>query len=231
MTWGPETAVDTLRRAWAEADRDEEPTGEGPSGIDAERIWRAVAGDLPPEEVHVLAAAAARDPEVARAWRLARELQAAMPERRRELGRLLRFPGLTPAVRWAAAAALAIALGTGLWVRLVAPEPTVDPGVRGTDTGAPLASALPDGGPLSRHDFTLRWAPLADPRARYTLQVTTEDLGFVAEAADLAVPQHRVPTAALAALPAGTRLLWQVDGRLPDGRVLSSTTATVVLAD
>jgi hypothetical protein len=230
--WPPDrTAVDALRRAWAAADEEAAPGASGAAEIDADRIWRAAAGELPPAEVQALADLAARDPAVAQAWRLARELQAAMPaaESTRR-GGLLRFPGAAGApLRWALVATLAVALGTGLWLRLGphAGETTL----RGGEAVLAIAPGVPDGAELSRRNLVLRWTPLPDPEARYTLRLTTGNLALLAEARDLPAAEYRVPPQALAGVPAGNTLLWQVDGRLPDGRVVSSSTSRLILRD
>jgi hypothetical protein len=244
--------VEALRRAWEAADRDEvnRPAAAGRRGGDAmataalrpstarrdelapdpERIWRAVAGELPPDEVRSLAAAAAADPDLAQAWRLAHELQAAMPRPVTRGARLLRFPTLAPALRWAVAATVVVAFGAGLWHQLGPSRGEPQPVLRG-EPGGSITSALPDGAALPRHDFVLRWTPLPDPETRYTVRVTTADLELVTVASDLARPEFRVPAADLAAIAAGATLLWQVDGRLPDGRVVSSATATARLGN
>jgi hypothetical protein len=238
MSWPPEGSAEALRRAWAAADRDEragaDPGLAAPEDPpDAERIWRAVAGELPPAEVQVLVAAAARDPAVAQAWRLAHELQVAMARDAAPGARLLplRSLRLSPALRWAIAATLAVTLGAGLWLRLAPDAGGPGPVVRGGEPGLSIAAAVADGAALSRHDLVLRWTPLADPQARYSLRVTTADLQLVAEVADLDRAEHQLPADALRSIPAGATLLWQVDGSLPDGRVVSSPTATVRLRD
>jgi hypothetical protein len=232
------STVEALRRAWAAADaeaRAGEPVTTGGERPASERIWRAVAGELPPAEVRELAAAAARDGEVAEAWRLARELHAALPaDAARVLTRTPWRVGSAAGapLRWALAATLAAAIGAGLWLRLgpVGGSGGEQP-IRGGEPAQQIAPAIPDGAVLSRRDLVLRWSPLSDGEARYTLRLTTAELEVLAEARDLAAAEYRVPAELLEGVPAGSTLLWQVDARLPDGRVLSSSTARLVLRD
>ena len=69
--------VEALRRAFRDG-----ATGESPSSIDAETVYRAASGELPEPETRRLIDAMADDPDLAEAWALARELVEA--ERRAE---------------------------------------------------------------------------------------------------------------------------------------------------
>lgn len=220
------STVDALRRAWAQADSEEPAGPAGSEAPDADRIWRAVAGELPAAEVRALADEAARDAEVAQAWRLARELHAASAAGEAG-GRVLRFPRLTAPLRWAVAATLALGLGLGLWLRSAPEEPLM----RGGEAEPALAPRVPEGASLPRGAFVLRWTAMPAPEARYTLRLTTARLELVAEVRDLATAEYRLPAEALAGLPAGSTLFWQVDARLPDGRVVSSPAYAVVLRE
>jgi hypothetical protein len=241
-------SVEALRRAWAEADAEAvgtaAPAAESP---DAERIWRAVAGELPESQLRELVAAAARDPQVAQAWRLARELHAASvagdatasdsdasdAAAAAPAGRILGFPAPAAAAarRFALAAMLLLAAGVGIWLRSTPETPAP---MRGGEPGLAIDSRLSEGAALPRDRFVLRWTalpPAGGEGARYTLRVTTRDLVPIVEARDLGAAEHRVAPASLAALPAGSVLLWQVEGRLSDGTVVSSPTHTVRLVD
>ena len=56
------------------------------------------------------------------------------------------------------------------------------------------------------------------------MRVTSDDLQVLATAADLTVPEIVVDPSALAALPAGAGVLWQVDVSLPTGERITSPT-------
>ena len=222
---GPD--VTALRNAWAEADDRDAARGGAPAGADPERVWRAVAGELAPGELSELAEAAARDPELARSWRLARELHAASAT---SGGRLLQMPSRAAPQRWLAAAALVVlGLGAGLWLRS-APPATGGSEWRGGSVRE-IGALTPEGATLPRRDFVLRWTPLPEPETRYSLRVTTAGLELVAEARELAAAEFRVEPAALAGLPPGSRFYWQIDARLPGGRIVSSPAFAVVLGE
>ena len=223
-----ESRMESLRRAWAAADDREAGPGAAPDAADEERVWRAVAGELPAEELESLVEAAARDPELARSWRLARELHAAGAAA--SGARVVSFPSRAVPLRWAAAAALLVlGLGIGLWL---GPGPPVPGGSewRG-GSQREIAPLTPEGATLPRREFVLRWTPLPEPEARYSLRVTTAALALVAEARELTAAEYRIEPAALAGQPAGSRFFWQVEARLPGGRVVSSPAFAVALGD
>jgi hypothetical protein len=131
--------------------------------------------------------------------------------------RRFRFAWSRPA--WGAVATAALVL----IVVGVSLQPGNDtPTVRGGDTLA-VVSRLPEEAPLPRADLVLRWSE-GPAGTRWALQLSSEDLSLVHRADSLATSEYRVPAEVLAALPAGTKLLWQVEARLPDGRVQRSAT-------
>jgi hypothetical protein len=52
--------------------------------------------------------------------------------------------------------------------------------------------------------------------------VSLPDLTELDSAAELASPEHLVPASVLGAVPGGSDVLWRVEARLPDGRMLTS---------
>jgi len=188
-----------------------------------ERLWATLRAELPVEQRREVIDHMASCPSCAEAWRLAVEIHpdpqpAAAPERRSWLATLFTAP---PFVPLAAAAALVMAIGTGLVV-LREPRPPSPPGYRAAGPSA-IRSLLPEDEPLPREAFRLRWSP-GPEGARYDVRVTTGSLEPVASAQGLIEPSYLVPESALASLPAGTRLLWQVEARLPDGERRDSPT-------
>lgn len=199
-----------------------------------ERIWLAVSGALPPEARREVIDLTATNPSYAAAWRLAAELWDASG------GALVVAPdadvpgGVGDAhagdggvhwwsPRWLGAAA-AVVLGTALAVATLVNRP---PAAEYRDAGAArLESLVPAGAVLPRNAFRLRWSGAPDG-ARYQVRVTTETLDPVATAEGLTAPELVVEERALAAVPAGARLLWQVDAVLPDGTHVTSATFTV----
>ena len=136
-----------------------------------------------------------------------------------EASRASRRPG---PLAWigVAAAVTAIAVGGAALVR------------RGREVDRPLfrdserlaiRSLVPESIPLSRARCVLRWSG-GPAGTRYNVEVATERLEIVDRARDLDRPEYLVPAKALAALPPGARLLWQVELRAPDGSRLTSPT-------
>jgi hypothetical protein len=223
-----ESRDEDLRRALAWVDDAARPRSD--SEFDADAVYRAAAGELPAEERLRLIDRMASDPELAEAWRLAVELQAAArradpataPAPVRSLGR--REGRWNPA--WLAlAATLILAIGIGVRHQLV-PEPTW----RGQRLGSGIELLVADEARLPRNSATLRWrADGALAAARVLL--TTPALEPVYQSPEIAVEEFTVPAAALAAVPAGSRLLWRIEARTPEGAPRSSTTGVFVLVD
>ena len=90
-----------------------------------------------------------------------------------------------------------------------------------------IASLLPPGDRLSREQPVLRWTALDG--ARYRVRVLTPDLDVLDEAEDLAAPEYRLPPAVLQRVPAGGRILWQVEARVPGTAAVVSPTFSVRL--
>jgi hypothetical protein len=82
-------------------------------------------------------------------------------------------------------------------------------------------SLIPDGEPLPRRRFVLRWSTCPEGTT-YDIRVTTEDLEPIARALALDRPEFIVPESALASVPGGGRILWQVTAHLPGGGVSES---------
>ncbi|MCP3138731.1 hypothetical protein [Pyxidicoccus xibeiensis] len=229
-----DATVERLRAAF----RAGETETQGGEPVDADRIWRAVSGELPPEERREVVARVAADPAWAAAWRLAHELtrsaseatalaERAPPpdtrarrdtERPRPQGRRFHFAWSRPV--WGALATAALVLVVvGVSVQQGTDGPPV---VRGGDTVA-VASQVPEDAPLPRERAVLRWSG-GPEGTRWSVQVSSEDLSLVHRADSLTRSEYAVPAEVLAAVKPGTKLLWQVEARLPDGQVLRSAT-------
>ena len=187
-----------------------------------ERIWSAVRLELPLDERLAIVDHVTECGACAEAWRLAREMgsqnvePAAHTSAARLAARFRRLP-------LAAAAAIVVGIGLlfavrGLWL----PE---DAEVRDPAT-AVLRSEVGDVAVLPREDFRLRWSG-GPPAARYDLTVTTSDLDVVVDERALERQEYRVDPARLARFASGTRLLWRVVARAPDGVTASSPTFEV----
>lgn len=185
-----------------------------------ETIWAAVAGELPPRELRQVVEHVAACAACAEDWRLAAEIErpssaAAVP------GKVIhgRFGRWRPL---AAAAALAAGLLVAVGIYRSGGFGPGEPAYREAE-GEAIRSLLPAGEALPRQGAVLRWTPLPGAES-YDVRVSTEDLRVLSTARDLREAEYRVPASALAGLPSGSRLLWQVDALFPDASRRSSPT-------
>jgi hypothetical protein len=219
---GTDFGSEDLQRRFTEPPEGASPAGDCP---EAETFLDAVRGRLPPRENRDLADHAAICPSCTVAWKLARDYaDEAGLEIDAEPSR-----GVSPIRRWApAAAALAavVLLAVVLipWQRET--EPTAP--VLRTPVQETIESLVPVDARLPAAEFTLRWSP-GPQGARYAIRVTDRRLEHLAGAAVLDRPEYTVPEAALSGLEPGSRVLWQVETVLPDGRrIVSATFATEI---
>lgn len=230
--------VERLRTALREDDAAGEP-------VDADLVWRAVTRDLPVEERRAVVERVAADPAWAQAWRLAKAMSQAAAEAergapavggeasetraeapakvvplaaRREVAR--RFWQGRPAMA-AMAATVVVLVGTVVVVQRQ--QAHVDPTIMRGGAAEAIASQVPEATALPRSQVVLRWSGV--PQAvSWSVQVSSEDLKVFHRAERLASREYTVPADVLAELPAGARILWQVEARLPDGSVQRSST-------
>jgi hypothetical protein len=189
-----------------------------------ERIWGTLRAELPVEERRLLVDHLARCLSCAEAWRLAIELD---PEPRPVVAPQPSFAALfvSPVlIGVAATLVLTLAAGVLLWR---GPEDLHEPSYREASL-AEIRSLLPENEPVSRANLRLRWS--AGPEgSRYEVRVTTESLEAVTSAEGLREAALLVPESSLQSLPPGSRLLWQVQMRLPDGERRDSPTFVTLL--
>ena len=222
MSDGPQ--VDDLRRHLdADAGRGaaQGAAGGGPAGgacPTPEDWWRGWRGDSNDEAFGRLVDHAAGCPDCSLLSRVAREMVLRL-EPKRYRGAPRPAPWMARATFAAAAAAVIAVLGL-----------TIGPwrGGRGDSTirtqeETPLASLLDETAVLARADCRLRWS--AGPEGTvYNVEVTDESLRSILSVRSLTTPDVQVPAASLSGVPPGGRILWQVEGILPDGRRLASRT-------
>lgn len=204
-----------LREAFAALSRE---VATAPGCPEPDLLWSALAGEAAPAEVERVVDHTTACPACAEAWRLGREL--------RESASLSTEapPDTVPSTGggwgWGALAAglAAVALAAGALLMVGTPESGYREG------GSPtIRSEMAEGAELPRAAFVLRWTP-GPAGTRYSVLVTTEGLDTLARARGLETAEYRVPETALSGVEPGSRILWRVEGVLPDGSRSSSAT-------
>jgi hypothetical protein len=196
--------------------------------VDADLVWRAVTKELPPEARREVIERVAADPAWARAWRLAQAMsqaasQAQAPAKVLPLvARREQRPRFWQGRQaWGAMAAMLVVLVGAVVV--VRQQQQVDPDrIRGGAAEA-ITSEVPEATALPRDRFVLRWSGVPEA-THWSVQVSSEDLKLFHRVERLEQREYTVPAAVLAELPAGARILWQVEARLPDGSVRRGST-------
>jgi hypothetical protein len=195
----------------------------------SETLWSAARGDLPPDALaplldHVSTCAACSE-----AWQLAVEVT-------RDLGKEVESdaPPLAPArrrwLRWSAlaAAAAVLAIAAVVLPRYLARPPESSGEVYRTEATPAIRPLLSEGQPAAKDHLLLRWTP-AGEGARYAVEIATEDLSVVDRGENLTTNEYLVPERALDRLPSGTRLVWQVQATMPNGRTTRSAAFIISL--
>lgn len=208
--------LERLRAAFAIPD----PAGSAPDPATCpapEAIWAAVRGELPPRELREVVEHTAVCASCAEDWRLAVEIEkqtAGSQTTTVTTGRVIqgRFGQFRT---WTAAAALAAGLLIAVGLYRTGNIGQQEPTFRESET-ATVHSLLAEGQALTRQSAVLRWSPVPGA-ASYDVRISTEDLRLVDTAQGQTATEYRIPDSALKELPAGTKLLWQVDAVFPDG--------------
>jgi hypothetical protein len=220
-----ERAIDRLRAGFAALAEGAVPGADCPA---PERIWEAVRAEGDGAERRTLALHAISCPACAEAWRLAREMAEKRVDRGVGTARHAAAPATRRRAAWWAAAGLAASLVVAAGLGLVAwrSAPVAPPAYR-AQPGEAVVSLVPQDAVLPRDKCLLRWT--GPPGARYDLLVGTADLRTLVRVPNLERGEYLVGADALAGLPAGTPLRWQVEALLPDGTRISSRTFAIVV--
>jgi hypothetical protein len=197
---------------------------------DTSLIWGSAAEELTGDENESLLRHTTTCGACAAAWRLARELLAEdLPQMLSDetSGKPIDEPsrfagGRRPTARsrpwWlglAAAATLVLAVSFLAIQQFQNVGP--DEPVYRTPSGGGLASEIDPSTPMPRDDLILRWSGAPDGTT-YDLRVTTDRLAPLHRTFGIERTEHSVPEDALADLPPGAVILWNVTAHLPDGR-------------
>lgn len=191
---------------------------------DPVKFWEAIRGEASSDDVERLVEHTIGCAACAEDWRLARHLVAETGMRdvvvsRAESDRQLPWMWSRWGILLASAATVFVAIGLVGYFRPHSAGPT-PPAYREASSRS-IESLLPDNATVSRTRCVLRWSP-GPAGSRYDVRVATDDLTLVESARNLEKTEHQVPAEALAAFPAGMRLVWQVEAILPDGARLRS---------
>jgi hypothetical protein len=203
---------DELRDAFAGLGETAVP---GPDCPAPDRLWAAATAEAPVEERHEIIAHTATCASCASAFRLARGLS----EEKKEAS-LVRGPWArwTPVLGALAAVLLLAIVVPGLWRS----KPGPYRGGQAQEIRSLADEALP------RDRAELRWTP-GPVGTRYEVRVLTRGGEEIAVESELEAPRYAIPASALAGVPAGTVLYWQVKALHPDGKSSVSKTFEVRL--
>jgi len=197
--------------------------GDGTSDrIDAERIFDALHGDMSSAERHAVIEQLIDNPAAAAAWRLAREMapDAAPPH---ALDRAPEERRQSAQWKWLSIAAAAV-LVVGLGWQLMLPQGAEAPVYRSVESRA-ITSVLEPGAELPRARPVLRWTGIDG--ARYRIRVLTADLQLLEESPQTSALEYTLTEEALARIPPGTQILWQVEAQIPGEVIITSPTFSV----
>lgn len=206
----------SLREAWARL-ADEGPRQPCP---DPAAIYDAFAGTSALAEREAVVDHIRGCGPCSEAWRMAGAVQG---EADAPAGRVVTGPA-----RWWAmplVGGLALAAALLLYIQPFSPED--DPWRAASPAGEVVAS-VPNGSELPREAFTLAWSGGA-PESRYIVRISDASLVTLHESLPRAAAAYTVPPEALAAIPAGATLYWQVETLAADGDRTRSATFDVRL--
>lgn len=212
MTWPP-GSLDALRRAFVAGG---ESSATGSACPTAAEIWEASHAEVRPARAHDVARHVATCAACAADWHLAlhSESRPAVAEPAR--------PRPSAGGRWAGLAAAAAVLAGVAWLGLEGlGERETSPAFREAPGSATIRSLVPEDHPLPRDGAVLRWST-AGEGARYTVELSSQDLTPLHTQHALAVTEFSVPRDVIERLGTAPTLVWRVEARLPDGRRVRS---------
>lgn len=187
-----------------------------------DRIWEALRGELPPEEIREVVDHVALCASCAEDWRIAMAFE---KESRNQQENVVPFPAPRRFQTWIAAAAAVLVLSVGGLLYQQTQKVAPEAGYRGT---GPKTEAVAEQ-TCPRQACVLTWKPVEGAESYEVLVSTRAELATVADPKDLTTTRYQVPASALAGLPSGTTLQCIVTAVFPDGREeqVSSFPATV----
>lgn len=222
MTMMKDDELSRLRTAFT-APSEAIPVASTTSCPEPDRIWEAVRGELPPDEIREIVDHVALCASCAEDWRIAMAFEKESRNQREDVVRP--FPAVRRFQTWIAAAAAALVLTVGGLLYQQTQKVAPEAGYRGgaSRTGTVAEQTCP------RQACVLTWTPVAGAESYEVLVSNRAELTTVADPEGLTSTQYQVPASALAGLPSGTSLQCIVTAVFPDGREeqVSSFPATV----
>ena len=189
-----------------------------------DRIWLAVRGELPPDELREIVDHIAACTACAEDWRIAMAFEEeartaipAVPGRTRTAAGSMRYRA------WMAVAATILVAVVGL--QFHKPKPHYRSG-----EGKAVESLLERDASIPRQRFVLSWTSVPEA-ASYDITVQSVTLTPMHEAKGVAATSYTVPESALAGLRSGTKLSWTVTPVSRDGGRLRPLTSTLYVID
>jgi hypothetical protein len=188
----------------------------------ADRIWLAVRGELPPDELRELLDHVSACPACAEDWRIAMAFEEESRATRADPVPL--SPSRSRNFRvWIVAAAMILAAVVGLRLHQPAPE------VHDRGDGTAVESLVAKDASRPRDSFLLSWKPVPGATS-YQLSVSTSGLTQLFQV-ETPLTSYQVPETALKDVPAGAAVNWQVIPVLPDGSHPQEPSFTTIVAD
>jgi hypothetical protein len=213
--------VDRLRAAFAA-----DVHGAGADGPCPEpgEIWDACHGQAGPEDSRRIVAHMAGCPSCSAEWRMAMQ---DTPRNADQAPRV--WSDTRPAARgfrrgrWIgiAAAAVIIIGFTGPLLYRTFQDQRGAPAVFRSSDSIRIRSLVAESETLQRDACVLTWSA-TDEGSTYDLEIAHPTLEIILIERTLDGTEYRVPPEALAEVPAGGRIVWRVEARLPDGRTIAS---------
>jgi len=185
-----------------------------------EDLWALTRGELPEQSARRIILHSSRCAQCGSALRMALELG-------ERLDPVVAAPNVTPLRR-------RLAVGMGVALAIAATIVAV-PHLRQSETGIHERGGTTDGvrslvpgTPRPRSGLVLEWT--AYPGAvRYQVTLASADLRVLFQKAGVSGTRVDVPETAVASVPRGARLVWEVEAILPDVRAIKSAAFDLIL--
>jgi hypothetical protein len=215
-------------RALADGLKNLEPL-EGERSWTAEEVFDAVHGKLPRERLEELVDAAVSDPELADAFRIARE----MPVTSDPMLDARSRPTRTRSTGWrraAIAAAASVVVIAGVWFGVQPLDPSPFTATHRAESSYEIRSEVEAEKGLPRDRFELKWTDGPDG-TRYFVEALDMELNVLFSKRHLEKARVKIPPAALEGLETGNEVIWRVEAYLDDGRTVRSPTFRTRVVD